>query len=269
MDKVAKEWLPVVQEVLEKEGISDAILHSCALLCIGYLSMLLLCESIRSRRQRAWILTFFASAVMTIGSLPTLFSFLFNSRFNLSNHPTQYIDIDVYLCCFFMAYLIMDLFIGMIHYRDQIYLLSGWIHHLSYSVLMIFLIKKNLTTSFVMLGIMELPTFVLSVGHIWKSLRNDMLFGLLFFSTRIIYHGAMLYQFYRNYPVEGPWWLIVAGVYPLHIYWFNGWINQQKRHKKKKSSESIPRKDKPYEAYLSVENNDASSGYLGIKSTSH
>ncbi|KAI3635780.1 hypothetical protein MIR68_006418 [Amoeboaphelidium protococcarum] len=80
------------------------------------------------------------------------------------------------------------------------------------------------------MAVMELPTLVLSLGHVWKSLRNDKIFGFTFFSTRILFHGCMIYKFYNlKLPIDGPWWLIVAGIYPLHLYWFNGWVRQQTR----------------------------------------
>ncbi|KAI3633333.1 hypothetical protein MIR68_008280 [Amoeboaphelidium protococcarum] len=80
------------------------------------------------------------------------------------------------------------------------------------------------------MAVMELPTLVLSLGHVWKSLRNDKIFGFTFFSTRILFHGCMIYKFYYlKLPIDGPWWLIVAGIYPLHLYWFNGWVRQQTR----------------------------------------
>ena len=225
--------LPPILAVYRKEGVAEAITHSCAFLLISYLSILILAENITSRRKRAWILTMVASFIVFAGSLPAVYSFMVKSQFNLAIHPTQDGDFDMFLCCFFISYLVMDLVIGMIHYRDQIYFLSGWVHHFGYIVLVTHLINKNLTTSFCMMGVMEVPTFALSLGHLWKPLRNDMVFGALFFSTRIFYHGIMVWLFYHHYPVEGPWWLVVAGVYPLHCYWFRSWLRQQKKLRKR------------------------------------
>jgi hypothetical protein len=47
----------------------------------------------------------------------------------------------------------------------------------------------------------------------------------------------MLYQMYYYFPVEGSWWLVVGAIYPLHWYWFSGWISQQKRLRKTRQEE--------------------------------
>lgn len=239
---ILMDWLPSLapplQSLAQKPHILSGFLHSCFLLLIGYLTMLITFQTIQTRRQRAWILTLISSLVMSVGSLPTVVHFLWTSGGDLRHHPTQWWDLDVYLCCFFVAYLVMDLGIGVVHYPDQIHLLSGWIHHVLYAVLVMHLLDRSLTTSFCLMLPLELPTFVLALGRLFKELRNDGVFGGMFFSTRIVYHAWMIWRFWEGYSVEGQWWLVVAGVYPLHWYWFKGWVRQQRDLKKKKKAKS-------------------------------
>lgn len=224
-----------IEQVLQRSEVQHSFLGSCVLLLTGYFIFLwfildnkgLSVE--KSRRRRAWIFTFMSSVTISLLSLPYVYSLIFESKFDLSQHPVQqYPLLDVALNTFFITYLILDLLIGMIHYPKEIYLLSGWIHHLLYVILNTNLIHHNLTTPFAYFAIMELPTAILSIGHLWKPLRNDWLFGLSFFLTRIAFHLILIYQFLFNFPYKG-WWSVVVFIFGFHCYWFRGWIKQQIR----------------------------------------
>ena len=133
------------------------------------------------------------------------------------------------MCTFFAAYLVLDLLVGWVEYRRLVNVWTGWCHHVCYLWLMVVLVERRLTTPFVLFAVMEAPTFVLALGHIWKPWRRDWLFGGAFFLTRILLHTVLLHQFYYRFPVQGPWWLVVAAAYLLHWHWFIGWIKQQQR----------------------------------------
>jgi hypothetical protein len=201
---------------------ADILVHSCAFLLIAYLSILIL-TSIQTRKQRAWVLSLVASSVLVIGSLPSVYEFLVTYGGDISQLPTQLSDIDIGVCLFFAAFLVVDLVIGLVHYHDEIYLLSGWVHHIGYFVLITHLIHHKLTTTFCLLAMMEIPTFLLALGHISPSLRSDLLFGIVFFTTRLAFHAYMIKELWARFPVEGPWTGILAGIYPLHLYWFYAW----------------------------------------------
>jgi hypothetical protein len=81
--------------------------------------------------------------------------------------------------------------VGSLHYPSQVDILTGWIHHVGYIILLVNLIDKKLTAPFCIMACMEIPTLALSIGHIWKDLRNDLLFGILFFSTRIAFRMSL------------------------------------------------------------------------------
>jgi hypothetical protein len=166
---------------------------------------------------------------MTAGAFPNFYQFITQSGMNLAKHPTQRSIVDDYLATFFAAYLTVDLLVGTFNYRSQLSILTGWIHHIFYIVLMIHLLHNHLTSPFCLLAILEFPTMVLATGHLWKTLRQDKIFGASFFIFRIAFHGFMIYQFYANFTEHGPWWQVVLSAYPLHIHWFFSWVKQQQR----------------------------------------
>lgn len=201
---------------------------STLLLLGGYFGMLAFSKSIQSIRQQSWILTLISSAVMVAGGLFSFVSFGLHSGFRIAAHPTEFSDWDVWLCCFFAAYLMLDLIVGILHYREQMTVLSGYIHHLGYLWLLVHLVHQRLVTPFCLMAILELPTFILALGHIWKFLRHDLLFGFTYFLTRVAYHGYMIHEFYHYFHLDD-WWMVIAAIYPLHLYWFSGWIKRMYR----------------------------------------
>ncbi|KAJ1551121.1 hypothetical protein HK096_003035 [Nowakowskiella sp. JEL0078] len=79
-----------------------------------------------------------------------------------------------------------------------------------------------------MFGILEAPTLMLSVASINKNLRHDNLYGALFFVTRIVLHLVLVYRLFTDFS-DRKFWVAPLSVFPLHIIWFNRWIQQQRR----------------------------------------
>lgn len=219
--------VPPLQQVWQQETVKPTFLCSALFLVGGYHFLQRHLPADHSARQRSWLLTLIASTVMTLGSLPNVYGLL-TANLDLSQRPTEASALDPILCVFFITYLLMDLGIGMVSYPQHISLLTGWIHHGVYTTLVLHLLHLHFTSPFLMMTILELPTLVLSVGHIWPHLRHDWLFGLTFFSTRILFHALMIRQFYYTFPYAG-WWIALVVALPLHLHWFYLWVTQQKR----------------------------------------
>ncbi|KAH6601303.1 hypothetical protein BASA50_001696 [Batrachochytrium salamandrivorans] len=178
--------------------------------------------------QTSWILTTTSSVFMTLASLPFLFDYLTHgsdlSRMPLLNSPSA-----VVCSMFFISYLGCDLIFGYIYYRDQIDLITGWLHHLIYPFVIVSAVVLQFPGAFLVAAFMELPTIVLALGHMKKSFRSEYLFGMSFFVTRIVFH---LYFAWRAYAVwyQYPFVMILAlGTFPLHIHWFGRWVKRQIR----------------------------------------
>ena len=113
-------------QYLATRSTITAFLQSMVILLVGYVLTVLWSSSVRqSRRQRAWILTMISSAMMMIGSLPTLHHYLVHSRLDMSVHPVARSQLDFYVCTLFAAYLVLDLVVGWVEYRDHLNLLTG------------------------------------------------------------------------------------------------------------------------------------------------
>jgi hypothetical protein len=128
---------------------------------------------------------------------------------------------------YFQSYVLSDIIIGSVYYPKEITKVTGYIHHTLYFVTIYFILIWNLSPLFVLVGVEEIPTIVLGMGHIYKSQRRDLLFGFTFFTTRILLHSVFTVLVYASY--AQPYWIMALGVFPLNLYWFYMWFKQQNR----------------------------------------
>lgn len=194
-------------------------------------------STFKTDRQKSWILTTLSSFVMTIGSLPFLL------RFAIKDLHLGYFDWlhtygSVGLSAFFITYLLFDLLIGSVEYKAQIHPMSGWFHHTLYTFVVFHLIQWQVSGTFCILAVLELPTLLLAIGTIRKELRRDRVFGAVFFATRIVFHVYMIKKIHEGFPGRH-FYLIPIGVFPLHVLWFQGWVKQQVRIRAKNKSEEV------------------------------
>lgn len=123
---------------------------------------------------------------------------------------------------YFTAYLIMDLYLGHYDYRKYMDNLSGYFHHVIYSLINALSLYIGVFPVYMLHMLSELPTFIMSIGQFDPKFRNDNLFGATFFITRILYHIFLTWTFRNNYMILT---LSLASL-GLHIYWFKGWFTK-------------------------------------------
>lgn len=123
---------------------------------------------------------------------------------------------------YFTAYLIMDLYIGHYDYRKYMDNLSGYFHHTIYSLINILSLYIGVFPVYFLNMLSELPTFIMSIGQFDQKFRNDYLFGLTFFLTRILYHIYLTWSFRHNTLIL----CISLAAFCLHVYWFKGWFTK-------------------------------------------
>jgi hypothetical protein len=86
---------------------------------------------------------------------------------------------------------------------------------------------------------MELPSFLMGIAQIHKPFRNDILFGISFFITRIVIHIAYIF-YIALISFRGTWIFIIPLLpLPLHIYWFYEWCVQQLRKRHSDTEEDL------------------------------
>lgn len=130
----------------------------------------------------------------------------------------------------------LDLVLGKFFYAEEVQMLSGWIHHLSFIVYFGAMKYFSYTNTLCSLMFVEFPTVVLAVGRVHPNLRSDWLFGTSFLAARIIMYAYMLYVFHGV--LAGPEGVFVEHLFIsgylafiLHCYWFYGWIKSMQRRK--------------------------------------
>ncbi|KAJ7778925.1 hypothetical protein B0H16DRAFT_1838003 [Mycena metata] len=201
-----------------------------------------------SPRQRAWILTTIASAVMTLASLPFVRDYALALCAGGGVADVQLRTLAaVAVNRFFQAYLAADMFMGGMYYRDQIGVLTGWVHHAVYLCITEIAIRCAWAHIFCFAACMEptsssryspspppssppsplaqqpltptqLPT-LLGLSTLLPLLRSNTLSALTFLLTRILLHLVLLFSYARTPATRAPA-LILAGVFPLHAMWF-------------------------------------------------
>ncbi|KAK3828600.1 MAG: hypothetical protein J3Q66DRAFT_15417 [Benniella sp.] len=183
----------------------------------------------KSRRSLSWVLTFFSSMVLFTGTLTLSSKMEWGSKttlLSLRNFPNES-DVATMYSAFFVSYLICDLVLGMVYYRAYLDPLSAWTHHLGYlGVVSSAALQKNVSTLFAMGTPIELSTIILASGHVFPSLRSDLLFAVSFVLCRIMYPMVLLPELYLN--VESRmYWKVGIVAFMVHLHWFRKFIQQQ------------------------------------------
>lgn len=170
-------------------------------------------------KQVSWYLTLVSSLICTIVSIPFVIQF-FHHDLDMELLATDN-QFHTGFICFFSSYLILDLGLGYIYYRNRITLATGWVHHLFYIVLLTWFLRLQVSSLFTATSILELPTLILAAGSMQHEWRSDFLFGSTFFILRLVAHAWMMVNLKKYHRIEFMW-IVALVIYPLHIYWFYG-----------------------------------------------
>ncbi|KAI8895649.1 hypothetical protein BC833DRAFT_600494 [Globomyces pollinis-pini] len=188
--------------------------------------------------QYAWIPTTGSSFIMTFGSLPFVKDYFTNqsdlSSFQLLNSPYA-----IAFCAYFVSYLLADMIFGYIYYPQHMDIVTGWIHHTIYLVLIPALIHYKVPGAFMVAAVMELPTIFLAIGFLNEKFKSEILFGITFFLTRLLFHVYFVIQLYLVWPTQYTLIFFSTFTFPLHIYWFKRWTTRQLKRIRSYLSESF------------------------------
>ncbi|TPX49082.1 hypothetical protein SeMB42_g01732 [Synchytrium endobioticum] len=163
-------------------------------IAIFIISTLTARKTFHRERARAWLLTLISALVMTGGGLGFAFAF-FASKERIDAFPLLDVDWANAVCACFIAFLAADSVLGWLYFRGEVHWLTGWIHHVGYAIVVLVCIQHRVAGGFLTFAsLLELPTIPLALGHINKSWRRDYLFGLLFFTTRVVLNAGWVNQ---------------------------------------------------------------------------
>jgi hypothetical protein len=70
--------------------------------------------------------------------------------------------------------------------------------------------------------ILEIPSVLLNIGNYDAKWRNDRLFGIVFFTTRIVYHIYLTYVLWNIVIIRN----FALPILCVHIYWFKNWFTK-------------------------------------------
>lgn len=224
-------------------GLSELALLS--IFCLEYYYYYKLVNNLNenklTEKQKTYIISIKNSLIMTLASVFYIYLFI-NSGFTL-NFSKDNTIFGHLIILYFMAYLIMDLAIGIYEYPKSLELLSGYIHHSIYIVIssLALYYNSNVLFIFILAMLEELPTFLLAIGSFDSSLRNDTLFGITFFITRIVYHLFLIFLFRNEMNLV---FYITSLALILHVYWFKNWWSKYGKKIKLTLKNKIKKKSK-------------------------
>lgn len=212
------------------------------------------------RKKVSWILTLVNSFLMSnLGALylmvklPNIISTVFYGT-EAQSYMNALDNFSVMICLWFALVNLFDLIFGFIFYRELLDPITALVHHPLYIWMMIasttghggFINPKVFAPAFVMATVEELPTFILALGSVSKSMRSDMAFGVTFLVLRLFYHSLLLIFVIYIEMEPTPIALYVLTLV-MHLFWFNTWF---KKYGKKiffpspdKPSKALPDKD--------------------------
>ena len=181
-------------------------------------------------KQKSWIVTFVAGSVTSTSSLPFLRDFALSRGDMLAiQRRTPFSEVIVGV---FNGFLIADLVIGFLCYRQQLSPIFGWVHHISYLFISAHVVIQGWTHAFCVCLVMEMPTWLLAVSSLWPMLRNDVLFATIFLLTRIVLHAILLVKTARLKAgntmfgdSRSPIWLLSAA-FVAHLLWFSSFVRR-------------------------------------------
>ncbi|KAI8975050.1 hypothetical protein BDF20DRAFT_836488 [Mycotypha africana] len=188
----------------------------------------------RTERETAYSCALLSSSVTFTCSLPLVYTLLTNGG-NLSD-ILMYRTWTVLATTFFMAFLFLDLILGSIFYRNKLEWLTSWVHHIVYLGTLTWAIHQQYCSIFIMMCSLELPTFLLALGSVRSQFRRDYLFATAFVSTRIIFHAYAIRCAYRMDASFNPIVMALSAFFPIHCFWFYGFIKQQIRLAKQRKA---------------------------------
>ncbi|KAI1314451.1 hypothetical protein EDD11_002153 [Mortierella claussenii] len=157
----------------------------------------------------------------------------FDLRFTPSDSPVSQATV-----IFFACYLVLDIVLGSVHYRERISILTGWFHHIMYMGICYYTIVTGQAHIFASFMIIEIPTIIMGFGFLHKAFRKDILFGLSFLAFRIVFDFVLTHEMIMNRPsMSAATKAILLFKSAMNFKFFLDWISQQTRLRKNSSGD--------------------------------
>lgn len=210
-------------------GIGLSYLVIFILSCIEYIFHYKLVNFLNKKlteKQKSNIMTIKSSLTLLLVGIYYNY-YYFASNFNQEKfydilESKGSLNFGILFVLYFTAYLVVDIYIGNSEYPKYMKSLSGNFHHFIYTIINLVSLYTGIFPVYLLYMISEAPTLLLGIGSFDSKFRNDNLFGLIFFLTRILYHIVLIITFRQNKLVLSVGLLALI----MHIYWFYGWFKK-------------------------------------------
>lgn len=123
------------------------------------------------------------------------------------------------------GYFVYDTITGHFFDRQNFNLLSGYMHHSVYLLLLFYIRQTNESYLIPLLLPFEIPTFILDLKKLYKTPALNFLFGTSFVVYRVIYNIYVI----RQTPPPYKW--ISSLMLLLHIFWLHQWLKKQNQNR--------------------------------------
>ena len=215
MSKIKQIPVIVMYDLLECTCLYGLFIHSVFAICLHTLGK-------QQSARLAYCISVLGSSILSIVSTAYIITRIW--QYGLGAFILVGDDvISKAMAMFYMMILMSDIFWGLQYYPQHFELLSGWVHHIAYIVILYYIFIFGVSRGFALCCLEEIPTLILGLGRIFPTLRNDVGFGATFFVFRVVYHGILTIVAFATPKV--PWifcWFFVAA-FGLHMYWFKNW----------------------------------------------
>jgi hypothetical protein len=180
----------------------------------------------RNSKASGWFLTWMVSMLVSSVGIPFAIEILINENPDFTINTSGCV-----IATIFLSFLVVDLGVGSIFYPKRINLVAGWVHHSVYIYILLDFLMSGIPGMLGPYAMLEFPTFLLALGNLNPKWRTDLLFGAVFFATRIAYHAFFIYRYYQlcfGYS----FFYYTAAVFPMHCFWFYSWVKGQMKKRK-------------------------------------
>lgn len=206
-----------VEYYIDKETTN---LHVFSRYCFYFLFLSYMMTNLtRNPKRLCSILSFVTALCLSPISMFQIYSQLTMKEFKLYQDEYQ-----TSILLFYLAYVFIDIIMGIFYYNQYFFLLDGWIHHIGTGISVFYYIMVNTEKQIIpcMSMIIETPTILLCLSRIlydvqWIQKLKKILFYKMFIIFRIII-PTMLIIYYHHF-FDNFSYFIFSSTTSLNLYW--------------------------------------------------
>ncbi|GJJ73729.1 hypothetical protein EMPS_06087 [Entomortierella parvispora] len=166
---------------------------------------------------------------------------------SFENYPRDSMTASL-ICGYFIGYALGDQVLSYAHYRDQVGILTGDIHHAMYSIITLSMCRVGALSIFaVIAGMSECSTVFLCWGYMFPKLKSDFWFSVFFFGARIFFNFVGVHELAFNVGPAGGAAYIYAISFVMHSFWFSKFVRIQMYKARKRAKEQLEQTQKQQE----------------------